>query len=91
MSVERAVSESRSGTGEVDMQRLTHKLGYLLRLAERATYRHFIDAVEITPVQYSLLALVADNEGLAQGVLGEALNLDGATTMAIMNRLEERE
>ena len=38
-------------------------------------------------MQYSLLGLVADNEGLPQGVLGEALSLDRATTMAVMEKL----
>lgn len=72
----------------VNRSRLKQKLGFRLRLAERATYRDFLAEVGITPVQYSLLALVADNEGLSQGVLGLALNLDRATTMAIMNKLE---
>lgn len=82
-----AVSESKRDS--VDYRRLACKLGFQLRMAERATYRHFVQIADVTPVQYSLLALVADNEGLPQGVLGEILNLDRATTMAVMEKLVE--
>ncbi len=71
----------------VNQQRLADKLGFQLRMAERATYRDFVQRAGITPVQYSLLGLVADNEGLPQGVLGEMLKLDRATTMAVMDKL----
>ena len=73
----------------VDIQVLKGKLGFRVRLAERAIYKAFVQKVEMTPIQYSLLTLVASNEGMSQGVLGEALNLDRATTMAIMDKLED--
>ncbi len=72
----------------VDRSILERKLGFRLRMAERAIYKVFIQNVGMTPIQYSLFALVAQNEGLSQGLIGEALNLDRATTMAIMERLE---
>lgn len=72
----------------VDRGILEKKLGFRMRLAERAIHKAFVQSVGMTPVQYSLFALVAHNEGLPQGLIGEALNLDRATTMAIMERLD---
>lgn len=83
-------NKKASGTAQsVDRSRLEDKLGFRFRMAERAIYKNFVQNVGMTPVQYSVFALVADNEGMAQGVIGEALNLDRASTMAIMDKIEK--
>ncbi len=82
-----ATPKEKSG---VDTAILEEKLGYLLRLAERAASRDLTSASGgLTAVQYSMLALVATNEGMAQGTIGEALNMDRASTMAVMDKLEQ--
>ncbi len=73
----------------VNRSTLEDKLGFRVRMAERAIYKKFISSVGMTPVQYSIFTLVADNEGMSQGVIGEALNMDRASTMAIMDKLEK--
>ncbi|MFC6632550.1 MarR family winged helix-turn-helix transcriptional regulator [Microbulbifer taiwanensis] len=75
--------------GPVDRSTLEDKLGFRIRMAERRIYRDFVQSVDMTPVQYSVFALVAENEGMSQGVIGEALNMDRASTMAIMDKLEK--
>lgn len=73
----------------VDRSTLEDKLGFRVRMAERSIYKKFINNVGMTPVQYSIFTLVAENEGMSQGVIGEALNMDRASTMAIMDKLEK--
>lgn len=83
------VSDLAAGNKEtVDRSTLEEKLGFRMRMADRAIYRRFIQNVGMTPVLYSVLTLVAENEGMPQGVIGEALDLNRASTMAIMDKLE---
>lgn len=86
----KTVSKKANGIApSIDRSRLEDKLGFRIRMAERAIYKAFVQNVGMTPVQYSVFALVADNEGMAQGAIGEALNLDRASTMAIMDKIEK--
>lgn len=70
---------------------LEKKLGYQVRMAERIMNRKFTQVVGLTPVQYSVYALVATNEGLSQVAIGEALKMDRASTMAIVDKLQKAE
>lgn len=73
---------------EVDMSVLEEKLGYQIRIADRIMSRDFVQNVGMTPVQFSVFSLVATNEGLSQVAIGESLNMDRASTMAIVHKLE---
>ncbi len=73
---------------EVDMSVLESKLGYQIRMADRILNREFVQNVGMTPVQYSVFALVASNEGLPQVAIGESLRMDRASTMAIVDKLQ---
>jgi DNA-binding MarR family transcriptional regulator len=68
-------------------------LGFHIRLAHGATYRHFMQSFKflgMTQKQVSVLWLVADHPGIAQAELAKRLQLDRATVMAIVNRLTKR-
>ncbi len=68
-------------------------LGFHIRLAHGAVYRHFSETfagLGLTQKQVSVLWLVADLPGIAQIELGSRLQMDRATTMTIVNRLQER-
>lgn len=68
-------------------------LGYRLRRANAAMHRHFIAAVEdlgLTQKQAAVLWLINSNPGAAQVSAADTLGMDRATTMAIVDRLEER-
>jgi DNA-binding MarR family transcriptional regulator len=68
-------------------------LGLRIRLAHGAVYRHFSDTfvdLGLTQKQVSALWLVNDNPGISQIALGGRLRMDRATTMTIVNRLQDR-
>ena len=68
-------------------------VGFHLRLAHGAVYRHFTETftdLDLTQKQVSVLWLVADHPGIAQIELGTRLRMDRATTMTIINRLQDR-
>lgn len=68
-------------------------LGYRLRRANAAMHRHFIAAVAdlgITQKQAALLWLINSNPGAAQVSAADALGMDRATMMGIVDRLDER-
>ena len=68
-------------------------VGFHIRLAHGAVYRHFTETfadLDLTQKQVSILWLVGDSPGIAQIELGGRLHMDRATTMTIVNRLQER-
>ena len=68
-------------------------LGLRIRLAHGAVYRHFVETfadLDLTQKQVSALWLVNDNPGISQIALGGRLRMDRATTMTIVNRLQDR-
>ncbi len=77
-----------------DLGGLNDILGLRIRLAHGAVYRHFTEtfaALDLTQKQVSALWLVHDNPGISQIDLGGRLRMDRATTMTIVNRLQDRE
>jgi DNA-binding MarR family transcriptional regulator len=69
-------------------------LGFHIRLAHGAVYRHFMETFEhlgLTQKQVSVLWLVDDHPGIAQADLARRLQMDRATVMAIVNRLQARD
>lgn len=68
-------------------------LGFHIRLAHGVVYRHFTDTfsdLDLTQKQVSVLWLVHDHPGIAQADLGRTLQMDRATVMAIVNRLQTK-
>lgn len=68
-------------------------VGFHLRLAQGAVYRHFTETfsdLDLTQKQVSILWLISQNAGVAQADLGRMLQIDRATMMAIVNRLQQR-
>ncbi len=87
--VKRKKSEREIIASNVDKKVLENKLGYRVRILDRLLTREFVQNVGMTQVQFSVLSLVATNEDLSQVAIGEALNMDRASTMAIVHKLEE--
>jgi len=68
-------------------------LGFHIRLAHGAVYRHFAEtfaALDLTQKQVSVLWLLEEQPGISQVELGQRLQMDRATTMTIVNRLQAR-
>lgn len=78
---------------EDDIGELNEIVGFHIRLAHGACYRHFTETfseLELTQKQVSVLWLVDDHPGISQIEVGTRLRMDRATTMTIVNRLQAR-
>ena len=78
-----------SGVGALD-----GILGFHIRLAHGAVYRHFTETfadLGLTQKQSAVLWVVGDHPGISQIEVGGRLRMDRATTMTIVNRLQERD
>lgn len=72
---------------------LDQLLGYHLRRAQGAAHRDYLatmGALRLTQKQTAVLWLVEQNPGIAQVTIGSALGMDRPTTMALVDRLQER-
>jgi DNA-binding MarR family transcriptional regulator len=79
--------------GDEDIGEIRKIVGFHIRLAYGAVYRHFTETfahLDLTQKQVSVLWLVDDHPDIAQTNLAERMRMDRATTMAIVNRLESR-
>jgi DNA-binding MarR family transcriptional regulator len=79
--------------GDEDIGEIRNIVGFHLRLAYGAVYRHFTETfahLGLTQKQVSVLWLVDDHPGIAQTGLAQRMRMDRATTMAIVNRLESK-
>lgn len=77
----------------IDRGDLDHNLGLRIRRAHGAVQRHFQDhfaELGLTQKQVSVLWLIGDHPGIAQTDLAAALDMDRATTMALVHGLETR-
>ncbi|MEZ5709310.1 MAG: MarR family transcriptional regulator [Blastomonas sp.] len=82
--------KQEEGNGIAGLQDI---LGFHIRLAHGAVYRHFSDTfsdLNLTQKQVSVLWLIDDHPGIAQADLARLLYMDRATTMTLVNRLQAR-
>lgn len=89
MSEREDVSPDQDGLGAI-----ADIVGFHIRLAHGAVYRHFMETfahLDLTQKQVSVLWLVSDHPGIAQADLAQRLQMDRATVMAIVNRLQARD
>jgi DNA-binding MarR family transcriptional regulator len=79
--------------GDEDIGEIQNIVGFHIRLAHGAVYRHFSETfahLDLTQKQVSVLWLVYDHPDIAQTDLAHRMRMDRATTMAIVNRLQGR-
>ena len=79
---------------EDDIGELADIVGFHIRLAHVAVYRHFTETfsdLDLTQKQVSVLWLVDDHPAISQIEVGRRLRMDRATTMTIVNRLQDRD
>ena len=80
--------------GDDDIGEIRNIVGFHIRLAHGAVYRHFTETftdLDLTQKQVSVLWLVDDHPDIAQTDLAHRMRMDRATTMAIINRIEARD
>lgn len=76
-----------------DIGALTGHLGYFIRRLQIWVFQDFIRTlatIEISPAQFSVLAVIHANEGLSQIELGNTLGIERARLVRLLNRLERR-
>jgi DNA-binding MarR family transcriptional regulator len=79
--------------GDEDIGEIRNIVGFHIRLAHGAVYRHFTETfsqLDLTQKQVSVLWLVDDHPDIAQTGLAQRMRMDRATTMAIVNRLQAK-
>jgi DNA-binding MarR family transcriptional regulator len=79
--------------GDEDIGEIRNIVGFHIRLAHGAVYRHFTETfahLDLTQKQVSVLWLIYDHPDIAQTDLAHRMRMDRATTMAIVNRLQSR-
>jgi DNA-binding MarR family transcriptional regulator len=77
----------------LDLGGLGDLIGFRLRLASAAMHRDFLTALaaqDVTQKQVAVLWLIEANPGVSQIAIAQTLDMDRATTMAIVDRLEAR-
>ena len=77
----------------VDLGLLDNLVGYRLRRAQLAVFQDFLIArrdFELRPAQFSVLAIIAANPGLKQSRVSEALGINRANFVALLDELEQR-
>ena len=89
-----APANDKTGDGDPGgLGGLNDIVGFHIRLAHGAVYRHFTETfadLDLTQKQVSALWLVGDHPGISQIALGGRLRMDRATTMTIVNRMQDR-
>ncbi len=85
-AAEKVADDSRG----ISLGVLQDLLGFHIRRAQvlnfRLFHKHVIDP-EATPTQFAMLVLIEANPGLSQVELGEVLDMDRATTTAVVDKL----
>jgi DNA-binding MarR family transcriptional regulator len=76
----------------IDMSYLENTVGYSIRRAQMAVFQSIYEAFDdkaVTLVQFSVLAVAADNPGVTQSELAEVLAVERPRMVPILNRLDE--
>jgi DNA-binding MarR family transcriptional regulator len=83
----------RAGRPAPGLGLLPGLIGYQLRLAQRAIFADFADAVgdtDISPGLFGILVIAEANPGLTQQALADAAHLDRSTIVTVLDKLEKR-
>jgi DNA-binding MarR family transcriptional regulator len=86
-------AEAATPTPGVDLSELTGLVGFLLRRAQLWTFQDFIRTLaphDIRPAQFSVLAVIDANAGLSQITLAQALGIERAGLVRLLDGLERR-
>lgn len=91
--VAKTAAPRRSPPTVSDIGPLNGHLGYFIRRLQIWVFQDFIrklSAIEISPAQFSVLAVINANEGLSQAELGNTLAIERARLVRLLDRLQRR-
>jgi DNA-binding MarR family transcriptional regulator len=83
----------RRGKREIALGVLNERLGYFLRRAQVWVFQDFIArlaTLDLSPAQFSVLAVIGGNAGLSQAELAGTLGIERARLVRLLHRLERR-
>ena len=86
-------SKSEAAGQGIQLGYLDGLLGYMLRRAQLAVFQDFLvqmKAFDLRPAQFSVLAIIQANPGLKQSRVSEALGINRANFVALLDELEQR-
>lgn len=78
---------------QIELGTLGDLLGFHIRMAQDAMYRHFnvaLESVNLRQREFAVLELIRVNAGISQVELATALHLDRPPMMIVIDRLEDR-
>jgi DNA-binding MarR family transcriptional regulator len=81
------------GKRDIDLGVLNERLGYFLRRAQVWVFQDFIAQLaplDLSPAQFSVLAVIGANAGLSQAELAGMLGIERARLVRLLHRLERR-
>jgi len=85
--------DSDAGARTVNYGPLTEYLGYALRRAQMAAVGEFLEAfkdVDLRPTQFAVLTIIGENPGIRQTEVCDALGIQKANFVPLLNELERR-
>jgi DNA-binding MarR family transcriptional regulator len=88
-----ARSGRRKDAKAIKMGSLDGHLGYYIRRVQVWVFQDFIRSLaplDIRPAQYSVLTVIAANPGLSQSDLADALAIERARLVHVLDKLEKR-
>lgn len=90
---DRAERPQETGRAPVDMTDLNNLLGFLIRRAQLWVFQDLIKSfapLRLRPADYAVLSVVDANPGLSQMALSNALGIERAHLVRLLDRLEDR-
>lgn len=89
----RRPTRATNGASSLDLQGLGGQVGYVLRRAQLAVFADFaaaLHALSLRPGQFGVLRLIGSNPGVTQNEVCEALGIQRANLVAVLDELESR-
>jgi DNA-binding MarR family transcriptional regulator len=83
----------RNGRKAINAGVLNEHLGYFIRRAQVWVFQDFmrkLASIDIRPAQYSVMIVIGENPGLSQSDLADALNIERARLVHVLDKLEKR-
>ena len=93
LALRRKPAALRSTKPAVDLGVLEDRLGYFVRRAQVWVFQDFIRglaSVDLSPAQFSVLAVIAANPGLSQSALSDTLGIERARLARMLHELGRR-
>ena len=93
MPLRRTAIARKSGRAAIDLGILNNHLGYFIRRVQVWVFQDFIRtlaSLDISPAQFSVLAVISANPGLSQSALAETLAIERARLVRLLHRLDAR-